>query len=63
MEISLKAAVFLFIPTQMYGLYVSKITFLEYSKNYTQNNFFKLNTRTKVQGIPVLGIFFDFGFF
>ena len=27
---------FLFIPTQMYGLYVSKITFLEYSKNYTQ---------------------------
>ena len=30
----------------MYGLYVSKITFLEYSKNCTQNNFFKPNTRT-----------------
>ena len=42
----------------MYGLYVSNIAFLEYSKNYTQNNFFKLNTRTEVQGIPVLGIFF-----
>ena len=42
----------------MYGLYVSKITFIEYSKNYTQNKFFKPNTRTAVQGMPVLGYFF-----
>ena len=42
----------------MYGLYVSKITFLEYSKNYTQKQLFKLNTRTAVQGIPVLEYFF-----
>ena len=42
----------------MYGLYVSKITFLEYGKNYTQKQLFKLNTRTAVQGIPVLGYFF-----
>ena len=42
----------------MYGLYVSKITFLEYSKNFTQKQLFKPNTRTAVQGIPVLGYFF-----
>ena len=42
----------------MDGLYVSKITFLEYSKNCTQNNFFKPDTRTAVQGIPVLEYFF-----
>ena len=44
----------------MYGLYVSKITFLEYSKNYTQNQLFKLNTRTAVQGRPVLEYFFEY---
>ena len=37
----------------MYGLYVSKITFLEYSKNFTQKQLFKPNTRTAVQGMPV----------
>ena len=42
----------------MYGFYVSKITFLEYSKNLAKKQLFKPNTRTAVQGIPVLEYFF-----
>ena len=38
----------------MYGLYVSKITFLEYSKNYTQKQLFKLYCGTGETGTRVL---------